>query len=582
MDIRKKTILILGITLIALISVLWLLSELMIMGGFSAVEIQSAEKDTNRVLVALGADINWLDAVAVDWASRDRTQEAILSTGEGSSGSSLLGDDNFEQLQFNYIILFNESGGVVAGKGYDLEMHREQPIPAQLEDLISLAPASAELNRSGTGILGIVAGTPTPLLIAVRPVLDGKTSGATAGYILMARYLDEAETSRLAERVQLPVEIQPYDAMALPPDYKKAIALFPQKSGTFISHSGKEALQIDAPVAIQTQGENTLGGYALIRDIYGEPVQVMRVSITRDIYHQGRNTTVFFIMLLVIAGITFGVIIIILLNEIVLSRLLSLNTRVSSIGTERDFSARVPISGNDEVSSLATSVNAMLAELEISQQALHHRLIKSEENYRLFFNSITDPVIIFGFEEGNLSGAIIESNEAASTVLGYSREELLQRNPMDIIRTQDQEGLARFTGSLRSGEYVQYETDYRTKSGNAIPVEVNAQVFDHFGRTAVLAIARDITVRKDIERLKMEAFQQIEQNMQQFAILNDHIRNPLQAIIGIADLMEDKSSEKIIKYAQVINELVHKLDCGYCESEKINEFLRKYYGIGKK
>lgn len=581
MDIRKKTILILGITLIALIGVLWLLSELMIMGGFSAVEIQSAEKDTNRVLVALGADINWLDAVAVDWASRDRTQEAILSTGKGSSGSSLLGDDNFEQLQFNYIILFNESGGVVAGKGYDLEMHREQPIPAQLEDLISLAPASAELNRSGTGILGIVAGTPTPLLIAVRPVLDGKTSGATAGYILMARYLDEAETSRLAERVQLPVEIQPYDAMALPPDYKKAIALFPQKSGTFISHSGKEALQIDAPVAIQTQGENTLGGYALIRDIYGEPVQVMRVSITRDIYHQGRNTTVFFIMLLVIAGITFGVIIIILLNEIVLSRLLSLNTRVSSIGTERDFSARVPISGNDEVSSLATSVNAMLAELEISQQALHHRLIKSEENYRLFFNSITDPVIIFGFEEGNLSGAIIESNEAASTVLGYSREELLQRNPMDIIRTQDQEGLARFTGSLRSGEYVQYETDYRTKSGNAIPVEVNAQVFDHFGRTAVLAIARDITVRKDIERLKMEAFQQIEQNMQQFAILNDHIRNPLQAIIGIADLMEDKSSEKIIKYAQVINELVHKLDCGYCESEKINEFLRKYYGIGK-
>ena len=581
MDIRKKTILILGITLIALIGVLWLLSELMIMGGFSAVEIQSAEKDTNRALVALGADINWLDAVAVDWASQDRTQQVILSTGQGSSVSSLLGDDNFEQLQFNYIILFNKSGGVVAGKGYDLEMHREQPIPAQLEDFISLAPASAELNRSGTGMLGIVAGTPTPLLIAVRPVLDGKTSGATAGYILMARYLDEAETSRLAERVQLPVEIQPYDAMALPPDYKKAIALFPQKSGAFISHSGKEALQIDAPVAIQTQGENTLGGYALIRDIYGEPVQVMRVSITRDIYHQGRNTTVFFIMLLVIAGITFGVIIIILLNEIVLSRLLSLNTRVSSIGTERDFSARVPISGNDEVSSLATSVNAMLAELEISQQALHHRLIKSEENYRLFFNSITDPVIIFGFEEGNLSGAIIESNEAASTVLGYSREELLQRNPMDIIRTQDQEGLARFTGSLRSGEYVQYETDYRTKSGNAIPVEVNAQVFDHFGRTAVLAIARDITVRKDIERLKMKAFQQIEQNMQQFAILNDHIRNPLQAIIGIADLMEDKSSEKIIKYARVINELVHKLDCGYCESEKINEFLRKYYGIGK-
>ncbi|MCX6685943.1 MAG: hypothetical protein NTV10_04775 [Methanoregula sp.] len=80
----------------------------------------------------------------------------------------------------------------------------------------------------------------------------------------------------------------------------------------------------------------------------------------------------------------------------------------------------------------------------------------------------------------------------------------------------------------------------------------------------------------------MEAFQQIEENMQQFAILNDHIRNPLQGIIGIADLMENKYSEKIIQLSHVINDIIYKLDRGYLESEKIQEFLRKYYGIGKK
>jgi light-regulated signal transduction histidine kinase (bacteriophytochrome) len=80
----------------------------------------------------------------------------------------------------------------------------------------------------------------------------------------------------------------------------------------------------------------------------------------------------------------------------------------------------------------------------------------------------------------------------------------------------------------------------------------------------------------------MEAFQQIEENMQQFAILNDHIRNPLQRIIGIADLMENKYSEKIIQLSHLINDIIYKLDRGYLESEKIQEFLRKYYGIGKK
>jgi nitrogen-specific signal transduction histidine kinase len=82
--------------------------------------------------------------------------------------------------------------------------------------------------------------------------------------------------------------------------------------------------------------------------------------------------------------------------------------------------------------------------------------------------------------------------------------------------------------------------------------------------------------------LKAEAFQQIESNMQQFALLNDHIRNPLQGIIGISDLMQNKYSEQIIKLARGINDIVHKLDQGYIESEKIYEFLRKYYGVGRK
>ena len=80
----------------------------------------------------------------------------------------------------------------------------------------------------------------------------------------------------------------------------------------------------------------------------------------------------------------------------------------------------------------------------------------------------------------------------------------------------------------------------------------------------------------------MEAFQQIEKNMQQFAILNDQLRNPLQGIIGTADLMEDVHKEKFIRLATMINEIVRKLDQGYIESEKIREFLRKYYGLGKK
>lgn len=153
---------------------------------------------------------------------------------------------------------------------------------------------------------------------------------------------------------------------------------------------------------------------------------------------------------------------------------------------------------------------------------------------------------------------------------------------VDLLAAEDETDQDSVTQQLISNGKVQFEGSYRTKQGTLIPVEVIAQTFDEFGEKAVLIITRDITERKDVERLKMEAFQQIEKNMQQFAILNDQLRNPLQGIIGTADLMEDVHKEKFIRLATMINEIVRKLDQGYIESEKIREFLRKYYGLGKK
>jgi sensor domain CHASE-containing protein len=77
-------------------------------------------------------------------------------------------------------------------------------------------------------------------------------------------------------------------------------------------------------------------------------------------------------------------------------------------------------------------------------------------------------------------------------------------------------------------------------------------------------------------RLINNAFTQIDRNIEQFAILGDHIRNPLTVIVGLADLHETEISSKIIEQAKIINEIVNKLDSGWIESEKIKEFLRKY------
>ncbi|MGB7787999.1 hypothetical protein [Methanoregula sp.] len=90
-------------------------------------------------------------------------------------------------------------------------------------------------------------------------------------------------------------------------------------------------------------------------------------------------------------------------------------------------------------------------------------------------------------------------------------------------------------------------------------------------------------IRKNqVEHLKKEAFQQIENNMEQLLILNDQIRNPLQAILLDASVLDENTNVLISDQVKTIEVILDQLDERYLESEKVRKFLRKYYSFEKK
>jgi hypothetical protein len=87
----------------------------------------------------------------------------------------------------------------------------------------------------------------------------------------------------------------------------------------------------------------------------------------------------------------------------------------------------------------------------------------------------------------------------------------------------------------------------------------------------------------EVEQIKKEAFQHIETNMEQLAILNDQIRNPLQAIIlDTYDNPNEELKGRILQQVQTIGKILDNLDEKYLDSEKVRIFLRKHYGLEKK
>lgn len=90
----------------------------------------------------------------------------------------------------------------------------------------------------------------------------------------------------------------------------------------------------------------------------------------------------------------------------------------------------------------------------------------------------------------------------------------------------------------------------------------------------------DITDKKQMELAKRKALEQIEQNIEQFAILGDHIRNPLAVIVGLSSLAPGDITDKIILQAREIDRIITQLDMGWIESEKVRDFIKRYYMVG--
>ncbi len=159
-------------------------------------------------------------------------------------------------------------------------------------------------------------------------------------------------------------------------------------------------------------------------------------------------------------------------------------------------------------------------------------------------------------------------NDAMITVSGYSREELLQMSPFDLLDEPSQALLQERTRQWKSGEQPGDNVEYRvkTKDGRMIYAVLNSTFLnDSDGRPrAVMVIAHDITERKRAElaitAAKEEAernlaqLQTIIQNMDDGLIVSDREGNMLlfnDAMIALTGLMKTPE-ENFQQYAERI------------------------------
>src|SRR5665648_409515 len=101
------------------------------------------------------------------------------------------------------------------------------------------------------------------------------------------------------------------------------------------------------------------------------------------------------------------------------------------------------------------------------------------------------------------SGCFLDVNETACLDLGYTREELVNKNVKDIEVTFQNTGWAQIIAEIKGKGHVTLEGVNLRKDGSMFPVEVNVRYTSipaPVGHTDyIVAIVRDITERKKME-----------------------------------------------------------------------------------
>src|SRR4051794_5174642 len=219
-----------------------------------------------------------------------------------------------------------------------------------------------------------------------------------------------------------------------------------------------------------------------------------------------------------------------------------------------------------------------ISDLRQTEQALR----ESEERFRGTFENAA-----VGIGHRHLEGRFLRVNQKFCSIVGYSREELLQKTMQDITHPDDLDAGADLAGALLRGESPGFslEKRYVRRDGSPVWVELSVSLQrDAAGKPDYfIGIVQDISERKRLEgelRQSKEAAEAANRAKDEFlANVSHEIRTPMNAILGMTELVLDTSLEedqrqglKMVKSAAdsllgIINDLLDfsKIEAGKLE-----------------
>ncbi len=141
------------------------------------------------------------------------------------------------------------------------------------------------------------------------------------------------------------------------------------------------------------------------------------------------------------------------------------------------------------------SVQSDVTERKQAEEALR----ESEAKFRAISQQMPDALFLLDMDDPEIPVKIIDCNEMACKMHGYSRDELIGKSIEFIDTPETARMIPERKKILLKGKPLSFEAQHKRKDGSIFEVEVRIQLITISGKKVALAIDRDITERKRAE-----------------------------------------------------------------------------------
>ncbi|MFH1984656.1 MAG: PAS domain S-box protein [Pseudomonadota bacterium] len=193
------------------------------------------------------------------------------------------------------------------------------------------------------------------------------------------------------------------------------------------------------------------------------------------------------------------------------------------------------------------------------RRKLEEKIRNNSELFNIILNTTSEAYWYVGTDR-----RILDVNENACAMLGYTREEMLNLTVSDIDAVESEEETKRHMEEFIKTGYSMFETKHRKKDGSIIDVEVRATAWISGKSIMIASFLRDITEEKILleNKKKMEVIQRSnEVKKKLLGSFRHELLTPMNAVLGFSRILSNdpELADPHREKAEIVNQGASRL-----------------------